>query len=687
MPHARLRTATACLFATLVLLFAGRAKAQTATGGTIGTVGSLNKSDFTFYLQKYDKGQKAWIQMNTTEQTYFFNRARCECDGDLEDYSGYFRIAIQPSATAGDKIRLLLTQNPVGAGTARLYAGGSVVNCLAPSSATAGTYSTFCVNLIDPSNNTAGITGGMAAIAASNVTYSEPIPVAWLFNAATSPVCSGSACDATENCTTASAQVTIFFWAQTTALQTPDISDSSFPVNLVGKSAFVPDDVTVDGGNEALAVSWGWPNGLSPAGNNSFLGVQIFCVRGADNQVFESDQFGAAFMSSSIICPNIAPASSSTGILNADPNYLCSGLLPSTSTSYRIKGLQNGIQYGVAVAAIDKYYNASVISNVVYGTPIPTVDFYNEYKNSGGAAQGGFCAMVRGRAHPGLLSMICLAGLGILLWRRRKRRRPGAGPLALLVAAGALAPGQARAQAVLHDDMAITDLPPPVWSGTPREYAIEARFGLYTPGVDSEFSGQGTTPVTQPQSLIFGSQKRPMWQIEFDWEFLQAFGTLSLGGVAGYYKENAHACLQTSLANACERSGDNTSLRLIPLAALIVYRFDVLAMQWKIPIVPYGKAGLNYTIWTVTNGDGDVASSPDGGRGQGGTAGWQAAIGISLQLDFLDPAAARGFDADAGVNHTYAFFELDHIDASGLGSKNVLHVGDSTWFAGLMFEF
>jgi hypothetical protein len=39
------------------------------------------------------------------------------------------------------------------------------------------------------------------------------------------------------------------------------------------------------------------------------------------------------------------------------------------------------------------------------------------------------------------------------------------------------------------------------------------------------------------------------------------------------------------------------------------------------------------------------------------------------------------------VNHTYAFFELDHINGSGLGKKNVLHVGDDTWFTGLMFEF
>jgi len=261
----------------------------------------------------------------------------------------------------------------------------------------------------------------------------------------------------------------------------------------------------------------------------------------------------------------------------------------------------------------------------------------------------------------------------------------------VVLMASTLAAGQARAQAVYHEDSIEHDRASETWKGTPREYAIEARFGMYTPSIDSEFGGAGAGP----QAFIFGNKNRPMWQLEFDWEFLQIFGTLSVGGVIGYYKENGQACLQATMQlptaadpkGTCEHSGDNTSLRLIPLAALLVYRLDEAAQRWKIPIVPYGKLGLNYTIWTVNDGDGAVPSPTSGGRGQGGTAGWQAAVGLSLLLDILDPGAARGFDADSGVNHTYAFFELAHVDGSGLGKKNVLNVGDNTWFAGLMFEF
>jgi len=679
------RSVLACLFGLLSLFAASRASAQGGTGGTTGAA-ALSTSDFTFFLQRYDTGQKDWVQMNSTEQQFFFNRARCECDGDTTNWSGYFKIAIQSASTTSTKVAALLTQNLLSSGRAAIFAGGNATNCLDPNNVLA---KDTCLNLIEPGTQAAGIEGGITAIVNPTVWKSSPIPAAWLFNSTTSPICTSAAeCDSKANCATASPlTATIYVWVQTTALQTPDLSNLSFNVNLVGQVSFAPTDVTVQGGNEALAVSWDWPIDLNPSANPTFMGTQVFCVRGADNPVFQAGIFSPSYMTSSGtngICQNIAPASSSTGILGLDPAYLCSGLLPSTSKNYRIWQLQNGISYGVGVAAIDKYGNASIISDLVYGIPIPTVDFYTEYKNSGGTAQGGFCAVGGGRDGPGILTLAGLAGLGLALWRRRKRSRPGAGTLAVVFAAGALAAGQARAQSGYHDSDSVEDQASEKWKGTPRSFAIEARFGLYTPAVDSEFS-KGTKPL----SFIFGNKRRPMWQLEFDWEFLQAFGTLSAAGVIGYYKENGQACEQIALdaTGVCTRSGDNTSLRLIPFAALLVYRMDEFALRWKIPLVPYGKIGLNYTIWTVNDGNGNVPSPRKGGHGQGGTAGWQAAVGLALQLDFLDPGAARGFDADAGVNHTYAFFELAHIDGSGLGKKNVLRVGDNTWFAGLMFEF
>lgn len=220
---------------------------------------------------------------------------------------------------------------------------------------------------------------------------------------------------------------------------------------------------------------------------------------------------------------------------------------------------------------------------------------------------------------------------------------------------------------------------------SPQRFALELRFGPYYPNVDKEFegaSGEG------PHRRYFGQKRRLMSQLEVDYQILHLFGSLGLGASVGYFKENAKAFVNTAAGVTDQRSGDNTSLTLVPTALLLVYRFDVPALRLGVPLVPYGKVGLNYTFWWVRNGDGDVAKAGVGvGRGRGGTRGWQVAAGLSLLLDVLDPDAARELDGEIGVNHTYLFIEYGRFAASGLGRENVLHVDDSTWLAGLMFEF
>jgi len=703
-----------------LVLASGESLAQ--TGGTIGTTSvtgatALSSSDFAFFLEYQDPNNWGnWIQMNTTQQQYFFNRARCECvnsnltnpDAGVDntgntDYSGYFRIVIQPGSGTAQRIQTLLSTNGVPFGIGKLYAGNNGANCLSP-----GSYSCAlaanCTNLLDPNNFDAQFP--LTVFESERQYVSPPIPVSLLYGSLAVPTCGCSGtCDTTANCALPLTSQTIYFWAQTNTGTSPDLS-LSFQVNLNGELQYGPSDVVAQGGNDALNVTWGWASGLTPSADPNFLGVQIFCTRADTFQVFPLHSYSASYMQSSATCSELAPAPASPSAFNnLDPSFLCSGLLPSTTTSQRITGLQNGIWYGVGVAAIDKYGNVSAIpeSSVTYGMPVATVDFYTEYRNSGGQAKGGYCSLAGWQKRPAALIVISFVALAVIVFvRRRRKGPPGTTTMLLLVAAGTVVGGRAHAGGIIYDDMDTssddnqtaypepepepTPPPPPSTWASERDFAIEVRFGLYLPDVDSEFGGKA-----QPNAFLFGTQKRPMWQFELDWEVLQKFGTLSIGASIGYWKENGQACLLSDLqANGtCTPSADNTSLRLIPFAALLIYRMDEAANRWKIPLVPYGKIGLNYTIWTINNGDGDVPTykGTGGGHGQGGTAGWQAAAGISLRLDFVDPSAAREFDVDSGVNHTYAFFELDHVDGSGLYRTDVLHVGDNTWFAGLMFEF
>jgi hypothetical protein len=213
---------------------------------------------------------------------------------------------------------------------------------------------------------------------------------------------------------------------------------------------------------------------------------------------------------------------------------------------------------------------------------------------------------------------------------------------------------------------------------SPQHFALELRFGPYKPDIDSEFGGQRT-----PQQDFFGASNRLMSQIEFDYQVIRHVGSLALGLGVGYFTESG----RNRILATGELSGDSSSFKLIPFSLSAVYRFDLALEHWGIPLVPYGKLGLDYALWSISNGNGDVPTDPSGGSGRGGTWGWHAAVGLSLVLDFLDPVSAHQFDVESGVNHTHLFVELGHWDISGLGSANKLHVGDNTWLGGLLFEF
>ena len=100
-----------------------------------------------------------------------------------------------------------------------------------------------------------------------------------------------------------------------------------------------------------------------------------------------------------------------------DPRYICSERIPVTAQDYqkRITGLTNDLTYSVYLTAEDGAENVSDASNVQQGTPIDTYGFWDSYRRSGGASQGG-CAST-GLEVCGLLALAALPRL-----MRRKHR-------------------------------------------------------------------------------------------------------------------------------------------------------------------------------------------------------------------------------------------------------------------------
>jgi hypothetical protein len=244
-------------------------------------------------------------------------------------------------------------------------------------------------------------------------------------------------------------------------------------------------------------------------------------------------------------------------------------------------------------------------------------------------------------------------------------------------------------------------------SGPPRRYesrqlfAFEIKFSPYSPKLDQSAGLRaGETPFADlfnPQldddgNSTKGQQPpyRLLTTIEFDVQFLRRpWGNLGVGITTGFYRRTTHGFELNADGSACRvpyctRSGDEVALNVLPLSALFVYRFDLLANRYHVPLVPYFKIGLAYYVWWMENGNG-VSQKPE--SAYGGSFGWVLNPGLALQLDFIERGVARTLDGELGINHTYLFCELHYADVDGFRANDKLNLSDTTFNAGFAFEF
>lgn len=214
---------------------------------------------------------------------------------------------------------------------------------------------------------------------------------------------------------------------------------------------------------------------------------------------------------------------------------------------------------------------------------------------------------------------------------------------------------------------------------SPKFWVLELQFGGYEPQIDREVAGTPFQDVFGDSSVIS--------QLAFQRLVYQGIGTLGIGVQAGYSEFFGRALLQ----NSDERSGDTTSLHVVPIQLFASYRFDYAAIHWDIPFAVYGKAGIGEWIWWSNDGSGDTAGD---GEASGAKLGFSVAAGLAFHLDFLDPKLARDFDRNFGVNNTYVFVEYARWNAKFRGNlfkhgieAQGLDLSDEIVSGGIAFEF
>ncbi len=350
-----------------------------------------------------------------------------------------------------------------------------------------------------------------------------------------------------------------------------------------------------------------------------------------------------------------------------------------TGASFQITGLTNGETYYVAVTGIDSNDNESVADKVVEASPLPVQDMWQYYKASGGAAEGGYYGCSAGPArsagHGALPMLLLLLACGLVFRRLRARSQTvpvhtavsshrAKGALAAVLAAGLVGGVATQAEAA-----------------SPRTMSLDARFTYYQPGIDTEFSK--TTGATPYADIM----KDPalQWGASVDWRLWHGFGEIGAGFSVGYWT-------QTGKAQGYDGSPseDETELMVVPITIDLVYRFNFLAEKYNFPLVPYAKGGLAYGLWWAMDGTGETSSytGPDNKvyNGSGGVAGFHGTVGLRLLLDVFEPKAARGFDLEMGVNHSYLFVEYQRLSLTNFGDAKALDLSSDLVVFGLAFD-
>jgi len=197
---------------------------------------------------------------------------------------------------------------------------------------------------------------------------------------------------------------------------------------------------------------------------------------------------------------------------------------------------------------------------------------------------------------------------------------------------------------------------------SPEWFNLELHIGPYTPDVEAGVFDS-----------VFGSDDRgPAFglQLGFHAYHIPHVGPVGIGVGFARAAYTASAFTQGSEV----RSEEETSLTLWPLSAYGFLRIETLARELGIPFILVGKLGWDAVVWHASKG-----STEDGsGIAQGLRWGAQ----LALELDFLEPRAARRLDTDWGVNHAYIFFEYFASSAGG-----DISLGATSYTAGLGFQF
>ncbi len=224
----------------------------------------------------------------------------------------------------------------------------------------------------------------------------------------------------------------------------------------------------------------------------------------------------------------------------------------------------------------------------------------------------------------------------------------------------------------------------------PASWGAEIRLGSYDPRI-------GNQAEQEFYELVFGKESPLLVALELDRYFMHVLGLVGVYARVGQWKiaGNARQCLDANgdvvdctpdTVGGSVEAPDETTLSVVPVSLGAVYRFDLIKEELGIPLVPYGKLGLDYYFWWARAG-GDISRATVNGEsreGKGGTAGFHAALGLSFNLDWIEPHST---EERRMFRDSYLFAEWSYIKANQFGERERLDFSDEQLSFGLALDF
>jgi hypothetical protein len=208
---------------------------------------------------------------------------------------------------------------------------------------------------------------------------------------------------------------------------------------------------------------------------------------------------------------------------------------------------------------------------------------------------------------------------------------------------------------------------------SPQNSAASFRFGVASfPNLENPGSGRTFED-------IYGSDKKPVLFVDYEWQFFKSFGKLGIRIGSGIMIASGHGQFDEDQSftppggTQTWQAKEKYNFYMFPNSLSAVYRLDIFHNQW---IVPFGEAGVDYLTFIEARDDGNDIKF-------GGAPHAHFAVGGSFLLDTLGKDMMAEIDKQYGVNHMWLTAEYRHLESLG-GNFDFT---DDILNAGMMVEF